>query len=319
MESNINGSKNERPVWSSTVRYIALVGLIVLAVFICYLGRDSLTLLILAALAAYLLSPVVRFFNEKLHIKRNLAIILSYILLLILIIIGISIIIPRVTQAFSNFFAIDWPQVLAALDDYIELLEEEVESLQFTIGGFTLDLAEPLKMLQVKIRELRVDKINIESFIPDMSGTIRRVFSVSTGVLSQILTGLILTITAVMASIYFCRDGHKLSGYVVNLFEPKYQPEIRELIHRLRIVWDSYFAGELKLMLYIGLITFVAYGLLGIRLALLLGVIAGFCEVVPNIGPIMATIPAFISALFFGSRWLPVNNIWVAVIEKLKE
>lgn len=117
-----------------------------------------------------------------------------------------------------------------------------------------------------------------------------------------------------MASMYFCMDGHKLGGYIINLFENKYQPEIRELMHRIRMVWDSYFAGELKLMLYIGLITFAVYSLLGIRWAILLGVIAGFCEVVPNIGPILAALPAFISALIFGSSWIPLNNVVVAIL-----
>ena len=314
MNNTSKNSRGQRPVWTNEVRYISLVGLIILIVYIAYLIRGSLTLVVIAALVAYLLSPIVRFFNRKLRIKRNLAIILSYILLLIVIIIGISFIIPRVTQAVGDFLAVDWPQVLSAFDEYIELLKDEVDAVQITVGGFTLDLSEPLRKLQETIRSTRVDAINVESLIPDITETLRRLFSFSTGIFGQIMTGMILTITAVMASIYFCRDGNRLGGYVVSLFEEKYQPEIRELLHRIRLVWDSYFAGELKLMLYIGLITFLAYAALGIRWALVLGIIAGFCEVVPNIGPILATVPAFVSALIFGSRWIPLNNVAIAVI-----
>ena len=314
MNNTSKNSRGQRPVWTNEVRYISLVGLIILIVYIAYLIRGSLTLVVIAALVAYLLSPIVRFFNRKLRIKRNLAIILAYILLLIVIIIGISFIIPRVTQAVGDFLAVDWPQVLSAFDEYIELLKDEVDAVQITVGGFTLDLSEPLRKLQDTIRSTRVDAINVESLIPDITETLRRLFSFSTGIFGQIMTGMILTITAVMASIYFCRDGNRLGGYVVSLFEEKYQPEIRELLHRIRLVWDSYFAGELKLMLYIGLITFLAYAALGIRWALVLGIIAGFCEVVPNIGPILATVPAFVSALIFGSRWIPLNNVAIAVI-----
>ena len=314
MNNTSKNSRGQRPVWTNEVRYISLVGLIILIVYIAYLIRGSLTLVVIAALVAYLLSPIVRFFNRKLRIKRNLAIILAYILLLIVIIIGISFIIPRVTQAVGDFLAVDWPQVLSAFDEYIELLKDEVDAVQIKVGGFTLDLSEPLRKLQDTIRSTRVDAINVESLIPDITETLRRLFSFSTGIFGQIMTGMILTITAVMASIYFCRDGNRLGGYVVSLFEEKYQPEIRELLHRIRLVWDSYFAGELKLMLYIGLITFLAYAALGIRWALVLGIIAGFCEVVPNIGPILATVPAFVSALIFGSRWIPLNNVAIAVI-----
>ena len=310
----IRQKQTERPVWTNGVRYIALVGLIILTVYIGYLVRGSLTLVVISALVAYLMSPIARFFNRKLRVPRNTAIILSYVLLIILIIIAISVIIPRVTQAVSNFFVNDLPQILDAFDDYIELLESEVDSVQIAIGDFTLDLSEPLTKLQQKIREFRVEAINIESFFPDLTAAARQVFSISTGVFGTLMTAVIMMITSVMASVYFCRDGHKLGGYVVSLFEDKYQPEIRELLHRIRMVWDSYFAGELKLMIYIGLITFVVYSILGIRWALLLGIIAGFCEVVPNIGPILAAVPAFISALIFGSRWIPVSNLAMAVI-----
>ena len=304
----------EKPVWTNGVRYIALVGMIILIIFLGYLVRGSLTLLAIAAIVAYLMNPIARFFHTKLHISRNLSIVIAYILFIILIVIIVSSIIPQITQAVRNFFAIDWPQVLNAIDGYLELLENEVDAASITIGGFTIDFSKPLEALQERIQTFRMESINIESFIPDLTTAAGRVFSFSTGFFGQVFTGLILTITAVMASIYFCRDGHKLGGFVINIFEEKYQPEIRELMRRIRIVWDSYFAGELKLMLLIALITFGVYSLLGIRWALLLGVIAGFCEVVPNIGPILATFPAFLSALIFGSRWIPWNNIAISVL-----
>ncbi len=301
-------------MWTNGVRYIALVGLIILVIFLAYLVRGSLTLLVISALTAYLISPVVRFLNRKLHIKRKFAVIIAYILFIVLIIIAISVIIPRVTQAVRNFFAMDWPQIITVVDDYLETLENEVDAVEINVGGFTLDLSAPLDSLRERIRLIRDESINIESFVPDLASAARQVFSISTGVFGQIFTGLIMTITSIMASMYFCRDGEKLGEYIVNLFENKYQPEIRELMHRIRLVWDSYFAGELKLMAYIGLITFIVYFLLGIRWALILGIIAGFCEVVPNIGPILAALPALLSALIFGSQWIPLDNVVIAVL-----
>lgn len=306
--------KTERPVWTNAVRYIALVSLILILIGVLYLVRGSVTLVILAALVAYLLNPVVRFFNTKLHVNRNLSIVIAYILLLVLISLAVSFFIPVVTQAVRNFFAIDWPQVLSAIDSYIENLSEEIDAASFTIGGFTFDLSKPLESIQESIRNLRNESINIEYLIPDYTETAKQIFSFSTNVFSQIMTGLILTVTAVMASLYFCRDGYKIWNAVVNVFEEKYQPEISELLRRLRAVWDSYFIGELKLMLFIGVITYVVYLIMGLRWALLLGIIAGFCEVVPNIGPILATVPAVISALIFGSTWIPFNNVVIALM-----
>lgn len=306
--------KTERPVWTNAVRYIALVSLILILIGVLYLARGSVTLVILAALVAYLLNPVVRFFNTKLHINRNLSIVIAYILLLVLISLAVSFFIPVVSQAVRNFFAIDWPQVLSAIDSYIENLSEEIDAASFAIGGFNFDLSKPLESIQESIRNLRNESINIEYLIPDFTETAKQIFSISTNVFGQIMTGLILTVTAVMASLYFCRDGYKIWNAVVNVFEEKYQPEITELLNRLKAVWDSYFIGELKLMLFIGVITYIVYLILGLRWALLLGIIAGFCEVVPNIGPILATIPAVISALIFGSTWIPFDNVVIALM-----
>lgn len=301
-------------IWPNGVRYIALVSLIVIFILCGYLIRGSLTLIILAALVAYLLSPVVRFFHAKLRIPRNLAIAIAYILLVFLISFAVSNIIPMITQAVRNFISIDWPQVLFAIEEYIEHLAEEIDTAKFSFGGFNFDFSAPLDSLLKNIRSLREESINIDSLIPDLSTTARQIFSISTNVFGQIMTALIMILTTVMASLYFCRDGHKVWDYVVDMFEEKYQPEISELLHRLRIVWGSYFAGELKLMLYIAVITFVVYFAMGLRWALLLGLIAGFCEVVPNIGPILATVPAIISALIFGSSWIPLNNVIIAIL-----
>ena len=309
-----NTIQNERPVWTNGVRYIALVCVLIAIILCGYLIRGSLTLIVLAALVAYLLSPDVRFFNQKLHLHRNLAIAIAYVLLLILIGLAVSFFIPWVTQAIRNFIAIDWPQVLTAVEKSIEQLMDDIDTASMSVGGFTLDLSKPLENIHNNIRSLREESIDIDRLIPDMTATARQIFSISTNVFGQIFTGLIMTVTTVMASLYFCRDGHKIWDIIVDLFEEKYQPEVKELLLRLRVVWSSYFAGELKLMLYIGVITFIVYTALGLRWALLLGLIAGFCEVVPNIGPTLATIPAIISALIFGSSWLPFNNVMVAIL-----
>jgi predicted PurR-regulated permease PerM len=47
-------------------------------------------------------------------------------------------------------------------------------------------------------------------------------------------------------------------------------------------------------MFLVGLLTYVGLTLIGVRYALPLSIIAGFLEVVPNIGPIISTVPAFI-------------------------
>jgi hypothetical protein len=52
----------------------------------------------------------------------------------------------------------------------------------------------------------------------------------------------------------------------------------------------------------------------GVRNALILGIMAGVLEIIPNIGPTIAAIPAVLIAYFQGSTYLPLSNGWFALL-----
>ena len=49
----------------------------------------------------------------------------------------------------------------------------------------------------------------------------------------------------------------------------------------------------------------------------LVGILAGILEIVPNIGPVLAAIPAIILALFQGSMRFDLNYVWFAILVAL--
>lgn len=79
-------------------------------------------------------------------------------------------------------------------------------------------------------------------------------------------------------------------------------------------MWSAFFRGELTLMLVIGVISWLGLTILGMPGALYLGIIAGLLELIPNLGPIIATIPAAIVALLHGSSYLPVSPLAMALL-----
>ena len=70
----------------------------------------------------------------------------------------------------------------------------------------------------------------------------------------------------------------------------------------------------MSLMVVVGVIVWIGNLILGTPQALFLGVLAGLLEVIPSLGPILATIPAVILALIFGSGYIPVENWAFALI-----
>lgn len=300
--------------WSDSVRYIALVIILLIGVVVFWISRGSLSLIIIALLVAYILSPLVRLFTNKLHMKRELAVALAYLIMLMLIPLAFLIIIPIISERVQEFISIDWPEVLAAVEKWIDELAQDSEKFKFTFAGVSLDVSEQLLKLRETVSNFRLDSINITDVLPDISGAFRNMLSFSTNIIGRIVTILILFLTTTMTSVHISKDGHKFKMWFLHLFEERYRAEINELIRRLENIWHNYFAGQIKLMVFIGCVTFLVFLGLGVRFSLILGIIAGFCEVVPNIGPILACVPAMISAAIFGSSYLPVNNFAMVLI-----
>ena len=46
----------------------------------------------------------------------------------------------------------------------------------------------------------------------------------------------------------------------------------------------------------------------------MLGLISGIMEFVPAIGPVIAALPGVMIAIFLGSSWLPIPNLWFALV-----
>ena len=85
------------------------------------------------------------------------------------------------------------------------------------------------------------------------------------------------------------------------LIPPSYKDEIIDAGGTLLNVWISFLRGQLSLMVLMGFLTYLLNLLLGTPYPLFLGVLAGVLEIIPNLGPVLATIPAVIFALVLGS------------------
>jgi len=79
---------------------------------------------------------------------------------------------------------------------------------------------------------------------------------------------------------------------------------------RIGRLWLIYLRGQILCALGIGALTWIVGSGLGLEGALWLGLFAGLMETVPHVGPLIATVPAVIVALWLGSSVIPVAN-WV--------
>lgn len=307
-------TRPESRQWSEPVRYIVLVVLMIAFVVAFYLARGSAAIILIAVIISYILSPMIRFLTWKVRMKRTFAVIISYFLLILMIAFIFALVIPLLTNQITQFFSSDWVTIIEAVDKFLENLIREMEVNKLEFRNFKIDLTIPLIELRKSINSIDLTNLNLNSYFQNISEAIQSIVFVSANVVSRIFAMLIAILTTLMTSIHLATDGFKLKGLIIMQFPARYRPEINELTFRLKRVWNNYFIGQIKLMLWIGGITTVVCLALGLRWAIVLGIIAGLFEVVPNIGPILSLVPGVFSAAIFGSSWIPLNNFMIVII-----
>jgi predicted PurR-regulated permease PerM len=126
--------------------------------------------------------------------------------------------------------------------------------------------------------------------------------------------GALWVLFTLVAVYYFLAEWPRLRGSFIASFPEAYQPELTELYRRLRRVWMNYLRGQLLLMLIVGVVFTLAWTIIGIRGALVLGVIAGFLTLIPDVGPLIAVLLAAGVTLLEGSSWIHLPNPAIVAI-----
>lgn len=115
-------------------------------------------------------------------------------------------------------------------------------------------------------------------------------------------------------SYYLVLERPKLHKYLLRFFDNHDAEERAEgLVHAIERQVGGWVRGELLLMAIIGVMTYIGLILLGVPYALPLAVIAGLLELVPNLGPTMAAIPAVIIGLTV-SPVIAIGTVIMSVI-----
>jgi len=92
-------------------------------------------------------------------------------------------------------------------------------------------------------------------------------------------------------------DGPRLAREARGFLSPACQGDAQELMKRWHRILLEYVRGQLMTSLFIGVVAVVGLWLLGLRMALLVGVIAFFLEAVPFFGPLIWGTLAVVLAL----------------------
>ena len=275
---------------ASTKRTVTMVILVLLALVI-YRFRDVIPPLVIALLLAFILDPIADFFTNRLRLSRGMA---TGLIFLILIVGMLGVIAAPVTvvpsiQRAVNSIQIDFIRVITDIGDF---LEQPVEIL-----GYSLDLSDVFQEVSAMLR----------SFVKSVAqGTLDVVLNLASGAFWLIII--------LMITFYLVKDADRFIEQLDDLAPPGYRDDFVRLRQQITDVWNAFLRGQLLLGLAMVILTTVVCMAVGLPYAVVMGLIAGVMELVPNVGPIIALVPAALVALFQGSSFLPLGNFWFAML-----
>lgn len=292
------------PPWSNaTKRIAALITLVALFLIAGKVDSAAWTAIVVSVLLAYLLSPVVTFFEQRLkviqsyEIRRSLAVVLTWLVVLGLVGLGIGLVIPAMVAQLREFSE--------QVPDLIKNTESDLRSVldrPITIGNSTF---VPWQEIENAFNRTQEQDTESPTVANTLQNAVLSLADPALGVVGGIVSAVVNLFFVLIMLFYLMRDGPLFVQYIVDAVPESYQGDARRLLHELALVWNGYLRGQLLLCTVVGVATYIAALILGLPQPLLLAMVAGFFEFIPNIGPTISQIPALLFALTTDSSTFP--------------
>lgn len=235
---------------------ISLIGI----TYILYMGSSVLTPVLMAFLFAILLLPIVNFLNSKLRFPNVLASSIA-VFLFVSLITGIFV--------FLSYEISDIADDFAAIRKNIDFLIFDIQ--KYIKANFHVSIWEQRKYME-EVTEDSVEKGK------ETIGTV--LISVTDTLLDLIL----IPIYTFLILIY--RTHFKL--FLAKLFKKEYHANLQEILAQIKASVRSYLSGLIFEMIAVSALTSLGLYLIGVKYAILLGVITGILNLVPYVGILVA-------------------------------
>jgi predicted PurR-regulated permease PerM len=316
-----DGAVERSSGWDAATKRTVLVILLAVAALLLWISRGVLPLLIVALMISYLLNPLVDL-AARVRIPRSITTIALFALVLVGLVLLPVLLVPVLITQLRDLGAFNVTATAFSLVDWVTRWINDLPAV-VTVLGFEIPTDNLVAQFETGFTQITfvptVAEVlsSVQQAIGTATGLISSTAALSMAVVGGIFQALITGIFIFFISLYLTKDLPSVRQYIESLFPQSYQPELREAFERIGYIWSRFFRGQLALCIVIGVVTWVVLRLIGMPGALILAIVAGLLEVIPNIGPIIAAIPAIVVALIQGSDVLGaygIGNVGFALI-----
>ena len=275
-----------------------LIGVII-TVFIIWLLNElssALTPFFLAWLLAYIMFPLVRFFQYRCHMKYRILGILSAFIIVIGLLTGL-------------FFLVVPP-----------MIEEgaHVKNLLVDYLSHSSTLSNIPKAIQQFLREhLTIDDIKglvtQQGFLEGVKAAVPKVWDVIMQSLS-VVTGVISFTMVILYTLFILLDSEEICSGWPNLLPARYRQFAIQLMSDVEAGMNKYFRGQALVALCVGILFSIGFVIIDFPMAIGLGLFIGLLNMVPYL-QLVGFIPTILLAIVKAAD--TGENFWVIMFMAL--
>lgn len=265
----------QRKIWTAT----AIVAFFVIMIWIVKAIFNVLLLLFAAALVAVFFLGLAGLLQRKLHWKQGICLAISIIGSLLLLV---------------GFFWFSGNSIASQVSDFKEVLPSAVENVKNRLNESTLG-------------RRAISAATSEDMTRRISVVARQLFSGTFGVLGDVYIVLFL-------GVLFTVSPKSYTSGMVALIPPAGKEKAKQVIAKLGESLKRWLKGQIIAMFIVFFLTAVGLIIIGIPLWLVLSLIAGLLNFIPNFGPLIAMVPAVLIAFLQGpTTALIVAGLYIGV------
>ena len=246
--------------------------------------------LVVAGILYYLIDPLIDWLEAKFNIPRVLSISIVFILIFRLLIWMVVTLIP--------------------------IIQSQINSLIHNIPSYWRDLQGMLNELShnPRLQKLHLTqnfsttKIN-HSLAQSWDGVLGSAFNNLTSAVGIVSNVVMILLTAPFVLFFMLKDDRQIKPLVLKYVPDRLKASIGVTLTEINGALSSYIRGQLTVAFWVAVMFAVGYLIAQVPYALLLGITAGFLNLIPYVGSALGLIPAIILALINGH-----GMIWSVII-----
>ena len=278
------------------IRSIVAIAIIALIYILLSKLSNVLTPFFIAWLIAYILYPIVCFFQYKCRLKyRALSITVTLLLIIGLLIGSLYLIIPPVTD-----------EIVRLKDIIINYVNTKTEQ-----GTLTYEIEQYIK------NNINIEKLSKSMTLTDITAffeeRVPQLFNILSSSISAII-GVVCSLMAIIYLFFILNDYETMSNGLIRMIPKDSRPFVQGIFNDVKDGMNKYFRGQSLIAFLVGILFAIGFVIIDFPLAIPLGLFIGMLNLVPYLQG-LGFIPTIILALLKAHD--TGENFWAIIIAAL--